>query len=98
MPSGKSPLGSALLFGGLRCRAAPAHGAGAGSDRLDDVVIAGAAANVALELLADGVVVKVVALAAHHVDRGQDHAGRAIAALQAVVLAERLLHRVQRSV
>ena len=30
------------------------------------------------------------------IDRGHDHAGRAEAALQAVMLAERLLHRMQR--
>jgi hypothetical protein len=32
----------------------------------------------------------------NHIDRGHDHARRAEAALQAVMLAERLLHRVQR--
>ena len=39
---------------------------------------------------------RVVALAVHHIDRGHDHAGRAEAALQAVMLAKRLLHRMQR--
>src|SRR5215469_11770086 len=63
-----------------------AHGLGAGRDRFDDVVIAGAAADVAFELLADGVVVEVVTLAPDHVDRSHDHARCAVAALQAVVL------------
>src|SRR5262249_48455023 len=71
---------------------------GAGRDRRYDVVIAGAAAQIAFELVTDGVIVEVVALAVHHVDRGHDHAGGAIAALQAVVLAEGLLHRMQRAV
>ena len=39
---------------------------------------------------------KIVALAMHDIDRGHDHAGGAEAALQAVMLAERLLHRMQR--
>ena len=39
---------------------------------------------------------RVVALAMDQVDRGHDHAGRAEAALQAVMLAKRLLHRMQR--
>ena len=43
--------------------------------------------------------VEVVALATHDIEeRRHDHAGRAVAALQTVVLAERLLHRVQRPV
>ncbi len=61
-------------------------------------MVAGAAADVAFELLADGAVVEIVALAAHHVDRGHDHARRAVAALQAVIFAERFLHRMQRPV
>src|SRR4051812_23868602 len=72
------------------------HRPGAGCDRQNDVLVAGAAAEVALELLANGVVVQIVTLAMHDVDRGHDHAGRAEAALQAVILPERLLHRVQR--
>ncbi len=39
---------------------------------------------------------EVVALAVDQIDRGHDHARRAEAALQAVMLAERLLHRMQR--
>ena len=37
-----------------------------------------------------------MALAMDQIDRGHDHAGRAEAALQAVMLAERFLHRMQR--
>src|SRR6267143_6364266 len=72
------------------------HRLGARRDRLDDVLVAGAAAEIAFEFLADGVVAEVVALAVDDVDRGHDHAGGAEAALQAVMLAERLLHRMQR--
>src|SRR5690606_6126589 len=39
-----------------------------------------------------------IRLALHQIDRAHDHAGRAEAALQAVVLAERGLHRVQLAV
>src|SRR5580700_1194912 len=102
LPSGNSLSGTAhrcpdapSLFGGFRCARAAAHGLGPGGDRFDDVVVAGAAADVAFELLADGVIVEIVALAAYDIDRGHDHARGAVAALQAVVLAERLLHRMQ---
>src|SRR5207237_661898 len=82
---------------GLR-RPHPRHGFRASRDRLDDVVVAGAAAEIAFELLADGVLVELVALAVDHVHRGHHYARRAEAALQAVMLAERLLHRMQRPV
>ena len=61
-------------------------------------MIAGAAAKIAFELFADGALVEVMALAPHHVDGRHDHAGCAKAALQAVVLAEGLLHRMQPAV
>src|SRR5262249_58186907 len=77
---------------------AVAHGFGAGRDRLHDVVVAGAAADVAFELMADGLLVEVVALAVHDVDRRHDHARRAVSALQPMMLAERFLHRMQRPV
>ncbi len=41
------------------------------------------------------VLVEIVALAIDDVDRRHDHAGRAVAALQTVILAERFLHRMQ---
>src|SRR3982751_5840599 len=67
------------------------HGFRTRRDRLDDVVVAGATAEIALKLLADGVLVQIVALAADHVDRRHHHARRAEPALQTVMLAERLL-------
>ena len=70
------------------------HRAGTGRHGLDDVVVAGAAAQVALEpdpdLLLGGVRVLL-----EHVDGLHDHARRAVAALQGVVVVEGLLHRVQ---
>src|SRR5215472_9517982 len=72
------------LFGCLRGSAA-AHRAGASGDRLDDVVIARAAANIAFELFTDGAVVELVAFAADNVDGRHDHAGRTEAALQSVI-------------
>src|SRR5262245_20447736 len=83
------------LFGGFLRGALATHGAGACSDRLDDVVIPGAAAQVAVELVTDGLLVELVAVAANDVERRHDHAGRAEAALQPMVLTERLLHRMQ---
>src|SRR4051812_21221780 len=50
------------------------HLAGGIQHRLDDVVIAGAAADVALELLPHGGLVEAAAMACHDVDRGHDHA------------------------
>src|SRR4051794_25513854 len=79
------------LFGGLR----DLHAAGRIEHGLDDVVIAGAAADIAFELLAQRGLVELAAVAVHDVDRGHDHARRAVAALQAVIVAERRLHRVQ---
>src|SRR5215510_11688821 len=73
------------------------HRLGPRRDRLHDVVVAGTAADVAFQLMANGVLVEIVALAVHDVDRRHDHARRAIAALQAMVLAECLLHRMQAS-
>src|SRR5882757_9766593 len=71
------------------------HAPGGIQHRLDDVVIAGAAADVALEFLPHGGLVEAAAMARHDVDRGHDHARRAIAALQAMIVAERGLHRMQ---
>src|SRR5256885_12517136 len=74
------------------------HRLGAGGDRFRDVGVPGAAADVAFELVPDGLVVEVVALAVDQVDRRHDHPGSAEAALQAVILAEGLLHRVEPAV
>src|SRR4029077_8537920 len=67
-------------------------------DRLHDVVVAGAAADGAFELVTGRRVVEIVPLAVHQIDRSHDHAGRAESALQAMVFAEGFLHRVQLAV
>src|ERR687893_2843156 len=71
-----------------------AHLTGGLLHRADDVLVAGAAAEVALDALADLVLARV-GVVVHQVDRGHDHPGGAEPALQAVHLVERLLHRVQ---
>src|SRR6266498_3671645 len=63
-------------------------------DRLDDVVIAGAAAQVPLEPEAD-LLLAGAGAAFDQADRRHDHPWGAVAALQRVVLAEGLLHGVQ---
>src|SRR5690242_10803354 len=75
---------ASLLFGGLGRRGA--HLARALRDCLDDVVVPGAAADVAFESVADGRFVEVRAFAIGEVDRRHDHARRAEAALQAVIV------------
>src|SRR4051812_25047 len=70
---------SALLAGG--------HGARAGHDALDDVVIPGAAAQIAFQALAHFVLARA-RVALREVERVHHHAGGAEAALQAVVLLE----------
>src|SRR5882724_10934741 len=98
-PMTTSSVGTACLCalsGGLAVSLL--HRLGAGRNRLDDVVVAGATAEITFELVPNGGIVEIVALAVNHVDRSHDHAGRAIAALQPVVLAERLLHGMQRPV
>src|SRR5262249_11643168 len=72
------------------------HCLGTGRDRLDDIVIAGAAAEITFELLADRLFGEVMALAVNHVDGRHDHAWGAEAALQTWTSAERFLERVQR--
>src|SRR5438132_1247955 len=74
----------------------PASSASAGGDRDNDVLVTGAAAQIAFKLLADDLVGKVVTPAVDQIDRGHDHSGRAEAALQTVMLAKGFLHRVQR--
>src|SRR5215472_14015769 len=80
----------------LLCEIGLRHCLGAGGDRLDDVLITGAAAEIAFELLANDLFGEIVTLAVNHVDRGHDHARRAKAALQPVMLAEGFLHWMQR--
>ena len=71
------------------------HGGRPGHDRCDDVLIAGAAADIALEAVAHARLRSGVGFALGERHRAHDHAGRAEAALQAVIFGERLLHRMQ---
>src|SRR5262245_46043951 len=68
---------------------------GGALDRRDDVLIPGASAQVAADRLHDGVAVRV-RVGAQELHRAHQHAGRAEAALQTMLLPKRLLHRVQR--
>src|SRR5687767_349967 len=49
---------------------AAVHLAGGGEDRLDDIVVARAAADIAFQLVADRLLVEIAAVAADHVDGG----------------------------
>src|SRR5947208_2116084 len=68
-----------------------------GLDRLDDVVVARTAAEVALEPVADLRLARVRVLG-QQADGGQHHPWRAVAALEPVLLVEGLLHRMQLAV
>src|SRR5258708_28165113 len=76
---------------------ARAHLAGGGLHGLDDVVIARAAAEVALEAFADLLLARARVLLEQAAGR-HDHARRTEAALQTVLLPEALLHGVQLAV
>ncbi len=70
------------------------HCGGAGDHRIDDVLVAGAAADVAFEPVAD------LRFAQHRpvgseCDGGHQHPRGAESALQAMMFAKRLLHRMQ---
>src|SRR6478672_8121844 len=67
------------------------------ADRGHDVVVARAAADVALDRVTDLVVARA-ARAGQEVGCGHDHPGRAEAALEAMLLPEGLLERVERPV
>src|SRR6266567_8215375 len=81
---------SFALFGGVR------HGGLARGcrNRLDDVVIAGAATQIAVEIRADR---RLVGMGnpVEQIDRHHDHSGRAEPTLKSVVLAKCRLHRVE---
>src|ERR687888_802740 len=64
-------------------------------DGLDDVLVAGAAAEVALEPAPDLRVGQPVAVRAEELDAGHDHPRRAEAALERVALPEGLLQRME---
>src|SRR5271156_2788826 len=82
------------LFGGFGV-ALGAHVVRPLHHRLHDVVVAGAAADIAFELVADRRLVYVRTLAVDDIDRRHDHSGSTEPALQAVIVLERLLHRMQ---
>src|SRR6476660_2182573 len=70
-PAGLNVIdGLRLLFGRLR----DLHAGRRVEHRLDDVVVAGAAADIAFELLPDGFLVELAAAAVDDVDRRHDHA------------------------
>src|SRR5579883_751523 len=72
----------------------PPHRMGAGADGLHDIVVAGAAADVALKPFADFPFARV-GMVLHQIQRAHHHAGGAETTLQAMIVTERLLHRVQ---
>src|SRR5260370_12281333 len=72
------------LFGRLR----DLHAAGRIEHRFDDVVVAGAAADVAFQLVPDGGLVELTPIAVPEIDRRHDHSAGAITPLPAVVVAE----------
>src|SRR5919109_1713592 len=67
-------------------------------DGLDDVLVAGAAADVALEPVPDLGLGQPVAVRTEELDAGHDHPRRAEAALERVALPEGLLERMQLAV
>src|SRR5260370_38181224 len=73
--------------GGLFRRHRNLHAAGGVQHRFDDVVVAGTAADIALQLVPDGILVELATVAVDDIDRRHDHARRAIAALQAAIVA-----------
>ena len=90
--------GLEFRFGGLRQllrRLRDLHAAGRVEHRFDDVVVAGAAADIAFQLMPDRFLVELAAMAVHDIDRRHDHAGRAIAALKGKFIDEGLLQRME---
>src|SRR5215470_606615 len=73
----------------------PRHCPGSRRNRLDDVVIASTAADVALELLADRRLIRF-AKAARDVERDHHHARGAVAALKRMMLPKGRLHGMER--
>src|SRR6266478_1752174 len=87
------PMASALLRRTRGSRSS--HRVRPRFDREHDVVIPGAAAQIAFEIFADLAFARIGVIL-HQVERAHHHARRAEAALQRVVVAEGFLHRVQR--
>src|SRR5262249_35851542 len=85
---------AALMVRGLLSRLLAPHFGGGVLDGAHDVVIAGAAAEIALQVVPD-LLFRRVRVAAEHAHRSHNHARGTVATLQAVALPEALLHRVQ---
>src|SRR5713226_3163160 len=83
------------LCGGLRRYSA--HRGGRGLDRFDDVHVARAATEVALEALSNLVIGRTRVLR-QQIGGRHDHPGRAVAALEAMLVPERLLQRMELAV
>src|SRR6516162_1786411 len=80
--------------GSLCCRSEPPHHLRPGFDRLDDIDVAGTAAQHGRQTLTD-LVFGRVRIDLQKIERGDQHAWRTEAALQCMMLVKRLLHRVQ---
>src|SRR5579885_2530520 len=70
------------------------HPGGGGLDRVDDVLVAGAPAQVAFDRLADLRFGRIL-VAGEQVSRRHDHPGRAVSALKPVLFPETLLERMK---
>ncbi|MCY1229087.1 hypothetical protein D9M72_414420 [compost metagenome] len=92
---GEVPPPNLPLFCG---HAGAAHLSGGSKDRLDDIVIAGTATDVAFELGAHRRLVQLALVPSDHVDGRHHHAGCAEAALQAVIGLEGCLNGMQLAV
>src|ERR1700686_681002 len=90
-----APPSSGLPLTGLGL--GPAHRLRRGLDRLDDVHVSGTPAQVAFETPADLIFRRVWVLI-EQICRGHDEAGRAVTALKAMLVPERLLQRMQLAV
>lgn len=58
-------------------------------------MVSGASADIAFEFMANGGFVEFASVTMNDVDSGHDHAGRAVAALKAVIVTKRFLHRMK---
>ena len=63
--------------------------------RFDDILVAGAATQIALQFFACRSGIKTIGMPFQNIDRGHDHAGCTETALQTVLISEGLLHGMQ---
>ena len=66
-----------------------------GKDRLDDIVVTRASAEIAFKFVPHCFLVQFVSVAVDDTDRAHHHTGGAEPALKRVIFAERFLHWVQ---